>query len=55
MIAGAIAALVATIVGFMFMNAKDPSEKKNLGDKLKAIIIGLGIILLSVPLVQLLL
>lgn len=54
MIAGAVAALIATVVGFMFMNAKDPSEKKELGDKLKAIIVGLAIVLLSVPIVNLL-
>jgi hypothetical protein len=54
-LAGGIAALLATITGIMFMQARDPSEKKQLGDRLKAILIGLGIVLLSIPIVNLLL
>lgn len=53
--AGGIAVLLAMITGVQFMNARDPHEKRQLGDKLKYIVIGLVIVLLSFPVVNLLL
>jgi len=52
-IAAGIAALATVIVGIMFMQASEPAEKKRLGDRLKMIIIGLVLVLLSIPLVKL--
>ena len=52
-IAGFIAAIAAVITGIMFMSARDPSEKRQVGDRLKSIIIGLVIVVLSIPIVNL--
>lgn len=52
-LASFLAAIAAIIVGIMFMLAKDPSEKRQNGERLKAIIIGLVIVVLSIPLVNL--
>ncbi len=52
-IATFIAAIAAIITGIMFMTAKDPAEKRHIGDRLKSIIIGLIIVVLSIPIVNL--
>ena len=54
LVAGGVAVIAAIIVGIMFMNAGDPSEKDRLGARLKALIIGIVIVALANPLVRLL-
>jgi uncharacterized membrane protein YidH (DUF202 family) len=49
------AVLFASITGIQFMGARDPEEKKRLGDRLKYIIIGLLIVVLSFPIISLVL
>ncbi|HIJ11737.1 TPA: hypothetical protein HA278_06780 [Candidatus Woesearchaeota archaeon] len=50
-----IAVLFASITGIQFMGARDPVEKKRLGDRLKYVLLGLAIVVLSFPLVRLVL
>ncbi len=52
-IATFVAAIAAIITGIMFMTAKDPADKRHIGDRLKSIIIGLVIVVLSIPIVNL--
>ena len=48
MIGGAIAALAAGIVGIMMMQTKDPSERDQLKERLKYIIMG-GVLIAVAP------
>ena len=54
LVAGGVAVIAAIIVGIMFMNAGDPSEKDRMGGKLKALIVGIVIVALANPMVRLL-
>jgi type IV secretory pathway VirB2 component (pilin) len=54
-IGGALAVLALTVVGVMMFNAKDPSERDQLKDRLKYIIIGLVVIVLAPQVVKYLL
>lgn len=51
-IGGAIAVLAATVVGVMMFQAKDPSERDQLKERLKYIIIGLVIIVIAPQIVK---
>lgn len=51
-IGGAIAVLAATVVGVMMFQAKDPSERDQLKERLKYIIIGLVIIVVAPQIVK---
>ncbi len=53
--AGGVAVLLLAITGIQFMGARDPVDKKQLGDRLKYILIGLAIVVLSFPIVKLIL
>ena len=51
-IGGAIAVLAATVVGVMMFQAKDPSERDQLKERLKYIIVGLVIIVVAPQVVK---
>ncbi len=51
-IGGAIAILAMTVVGVMMFQAKDPSEKDQLKERLKYIIIGLVLIVVAPQIVR---
>lgn len=46
-VGGSLAVLAATVVGIMMFNAHDPTQKDNLKERLKYIIIGLVIIVVA--------
>ena len=52
-VAAGLAVLFAMITGVQFMNARDPHEKRQLGDRLKYIVTGIVIVTLSIPIVRL--
>ncbi|MFH1683172.1 MAG: hypothetical protein ABIA37_05245 [Candidatus Woesearchaeota archaeon] len=51
-IAGGIGVLLLVITGIMFMQAGDPSDKKRMGDRLKMILLGLVLVILAKPIIQ---
>jgi type IV secretory pathway VirB2 component (pilin) len=51
-IGGAIAVLAATVVGVMMFQAKDPSERDQLKERLKYVIVGLVIIVVAPQVVK---
>ncbi|PIN73304.1 hypothetical protein COV20_03680 [Candidatus Woesearchaeota archaeon CG10_big_fil_rev_8_21_14_0_10_45_16] len=53
LVAVGVAVLASIILGIQFMGARDPIEKKRLGDRLKYILIGLAVVVLSYPIVNL--
>ena len=53
-IAAGIAVIMAIVVGIMFMQTSDPSEKERLGARLKQLIIGIIIVVIAGPLVNIL-
>lgn len=54
-IAGAIGTLLLVVTGIMFMQAGDPSEKKRMADRLKMILLGLLIVILAKPIINVIL
>ncbi len=51
-IAGGVAVIAAMIIGLMFVQSNDPSQKDALGQKLKMLIIGIVLIALANPIVK---
>ena len=51
-IAGGIGVLLLVITGMMFMQAGDPADKKKMGDRLKMILLGLLLVILAKPIIQ---
>ena len=51
--AGGIAVIALAITGIQFMGVSDPYEKKRLADRIKYILVGIVIVALSIPIVDL--
>ena len=52
-VAGLVGVVMAIVVGIMFMQSSDPSDKDKLGGRLKQLIIGIVIVAVANPLVRL--
>ena len=55
LIGGALAILAMSVIGVMMFNAKDPSERDQLKERLKYVVIGLVIIVVAPQVVRYLL